>query len=242
VGPTPRPLPPAAAHAFVPALGAPVLDDDDRHHLERVLRLQPGQAVTVSDGRGGWRLCAWRAGGSLDPTGPEEVEAPADPPVTVAFALTKGERPEWVVQKLTELGVDRIIPFRAARSVVRWDDGKAAEHAERWRRVARQASMQSRRARLPEVEAVVAFADVVAAAATGAAALAAPGGGAVTLDRPTVLVGPEGGWDDGELACGLPAVGLGPTVLRAETAAMAAAVVLCGLRNGTIRPPDVRNR
>ncbi|MGI8684321.1 MAG: RsmE family RNA methyltransferase [Acidimicrobiales bacterium] len=241
MGPPPRPLPYAAAHAFVADLAAPVLDDDDRHHLERVLRLQPGQAVTVSDGRGGWRRCTWRGGGRVDPAGPEEVEAPADPLVTVAFALTKGERPEWVVQKLTEVGVDRIIPFRAARSVVRWDEEKAAGQAGRWRRVARQAAMQSRRARLPEVAAVAAFAEVVAVA-TVTAALAAPEGGPPSLDRPTLLVGPEGGWDEGELACGLPVVGLGPTVLRAETAAMAAAVLLCGLRNATVHPAGVRER
>lgn len=241
MGRPPRPLPHAAAHAFVADLGAPALDDDDRHHLERVLRLQSGQAVTVSDGRGGWRLCAWGAGGRLDPAGPEELEEEPDPPVTVAFALTKGERPEWVVQKLTEVGVDRIVPFRAARSVVRWDDDKAAVQAERWRRVAHQASMQSRRARLPEVTAVAGFADMVARCGA-AAAMATPGGAPPSLDRPTLLVGPEGGWDEGELHCGLPGVGLGPTVLRAETAAVAGAVVLCGLRSGTVREMQGREK
>lgn len=241
MAPPPRPLPYAAAHAFVADLATPALDIDDRHHLERVLRLEIGQAVTVGDGRGGWRLCSWGAGGCLDPAGPTEVEAAPDPAVTVAFALTKGERPEWVVQKLTELGVDRIVPFRARRSVVRWDDGKATAQAERWRRVARQASMQSRRARLPEVTAVAGFADVVAGDRPSAA-LASQGGGPPSLDRPVVLVGPEGGWDESELACGLPAVGLGPTVLRAETAAVAVGVILCGLRNGRVRQIGVDGR
>lgn len=229
----PAGLPRAAAHAFVADLGDPVLDDDDRHHLERVLRLRPGQDVTVADGAGRWRRCVWRPGGGLEPAGPVAEEEPVAP-VTVAFALTKGERPEWVVQKLTEVGVDRIVPFRAARSVVRWDDAKAAAQAARWRRVAREAAMQSRRARLPEVAAVAGFDEVVAAAGA-AATLAAPGGGPPTLAHPVVLVGPEGGWAEEEVACGLPAVGLGPTVLRAETAAVAAGVLLCGLRNGTIR-------
>ncbi len=241
MGPPTRPLPHAAAHAFVADLAAPALDGDDLHHLERVLRLQPGQAVTVSDGRGGWRSCTWGPGGRLDPAGPTEVEAAPDPAVTVAFALTKGERPEWVVQKLTELGVDRIVPFRAFRSVVRWDDGKATAQAERWRRVARQASMQSRRARLPQVTAVTGFADVVAGDRPRVA-LASQGGGPPSLDRPVVLVGPEGGWDEGELACGLPLVGFGPSVLRAETAAVAAGVILCSLRDGMVRQIGVDQR
>lgn len=239
MGPPTRPPTAAAAHAFVPDLAEPALADEDRHHLERVLRLQPGQGVTVSDGSGRWRRCVWRAGGRLEVAGPETEEGPSEPTVTIAFALTKGERPEWAVQKLTEVGVDRIVPFRAARSIVRWDEAKAAGQVARWRRVARQAAMQSRRVRVPEVDDVVGFADVVAAlSGAGELALAAAGGGRPSLERPSVLVGPEGGWADEEIACGLPVVGLGPTVLRAETAAVAAAVVLCGLRNGTIRPME----
>ena len=229
------PLPRAAAHAFVADLSAPDLDDHDRRHLERSLRLRPGQPVTVSDGAGSWRMCSWGAGGELEPTGPEVDEGPAPAPVTIAFAVTKGERPEWVVQKLTEIGVDAIVAFRAARSVVRWDDAKAAEHVARWRRVAREAAMQSRRTRLPVVSGVVAFGDLVGPIGS-AGALAAPGGGFLSLDRPVLLIGPEGGWDPEEMACGLPAVGLGPTVLRAETAALAGAVVLCGMRDGIIPP------
>ncbi|MGH9281897.1 MAG: RsmE family RNA methyltransferase, partial [Acidimicrobiales bacterium] len=118
-------LPRAAAHAFVADLDAPALDEDDHRHLERVLRLRPGQAVTVSDGDGRWRSCVWRPGGDLEPAGQVEVEPAPAPPVTVGFALTRGDRPEWVVQKLTEVGVDVIVPIRAARSVVRWDEAKA---------------------------------------------------------------------------------------------------------------------
>lgn len=235
MGPTSPPLPDAAAHAFVADVAAPVLDDDDRHHLDRVLRLRVGQAVTVGDGAGRWRLCTWRGGGELEVAGVVAEAPAAGPPVTIAFALTKGERPEWVVHKLTEVGVDRIVPFRAARSVVRWDGDKAAAQASRWRRVARQAAMQSRRAWLPEVAEVVDFAGVVAVVG-GEGALTAPRGGPPSLGRPALLVGPEGGWSEAELSCGLPAVGLGVTILRAETAAVAAGVLLCGLRSGTIRP------
>jgi 16S rRNA (uracil1498-N3)-methyltransferase len=223
-----------AAHAFVADLDAPELEQDDRHHLERVLRLRPGQAVTVADGAGGWRTCAWTGAGRIEPCHPVVREPAPSPPVTVGFALTKGERPEWVVQKLTEAGVDRIVAFVAARSVVRWDDQKAAAQARRWRRVAREAAMQSRRSRLPVVDEVAPGAATVAGT-TGGVALAEPGGGPVSLERPTVLVGPEGGWTDEELGLGLPTVGLGPTVLRAETAALSAGLLLCALRAGVVR-------
>ena len=138
---------PVRAHAFVAELAAPVLDAGDRHHLERVLRLRPGDCVSVSDGHGGWRLC--RFGPVLEPAGEVARDPGPSPTVTVAFALTKGERPEWAVQKLTEVGVDRIVPMAAARSVVRWGPDRAAANVERLRRVAREAAMQCRRTWLP---------------------------------------------------------------------------------------------
>ena len=227
------------AHVFVDDLDALVLSDDDEHHLRRVLRLRAGEAVTASDGRGGWRGCVCTGGSpALEAVG-EILRDPAPaPPVTVGFALTKGDKPEWAVQKLTEVGVDVIRPFVAERSVVRWDDARAARAHGRMVKVAREAAMQSRRTWLPEVAAPVGFAAAVAAVdANGAgAALAHPGGGPPTLDRPAVLVGPEGGFAPGELACGLPAVSLGPTVLRAETAAVAAGLALAWLRAGVVGP------
>jgi 16S rRNA (uracil1498-N3)-methyltransferase len=214
-------------HVFVEDLHELVLDDDDRHHLERVLRLRDGEALTVSDGRGSWRACEWRAGG-LVAAGDVEREPKPTPEVTVAFALTKGEKPEVAVQKLTEVGADRIVPFAAARSVVRWDDAKAGRNATRLRRVAREAAMQSHRVWLPVVDDVTTFGAV--AASTGAC-LADAGGAPPSLGRPTVLVGPEGGWSDEEREAGLPAVALGPHVLRAETAAIVAGAVLVALRS-----------
>ncbi len=222
----------SAAHVFVADVDVPTLADDDHHHLARVLRLRPGQVVTVADGAGRWRSCAWRAGGMVEPMA-EVVRSPAlTPPVTVGFALTKGERPEWVVQKLTEVGVDRIVVLATDRSVVRLDEEVVGRRVQRWRRVAKEAAMQSRRTRLPTLEALVGL-DVVAAA-RGAVALAEPGGDPPSLERPVVLVGPEGGWAPEELSRGLPIVSLGPTVLRAETAAIAGAVLLCGLRAGLV--------
>jgi RsmE family RNA methyltransferase len=101
------------------------------------------------------------------------------------------------------------------------------------RAVARAAAMQSRRVRLPQVDEVTEFASLVADAGS-AAALAQPGGDPISLARPTVLVGPEGGFSEAEAACGLPAVDLGPGVLRAETAALAAGILLCALRVGLV--------
>jgi 16S rRNA (uracil1498-N3)-methyltransferase len=224
----------AAAHVFVADLAAPELAEGDRHHLERVLRLRAGEAVTASDGAGRWVACRWVGAAVLEVDGEVVVEVAPAPLVTVAFSPVKGDRPEWAVQKLTELGVDRIVPLVAARSVVRWTGDRGAAVVERWRRVAREAAMQSRRAWLPVVEEAVAFAG---AAVWPGAVLAVGGGDPPSLDRPVVLVGPEGGWDPVvELGASLPTVGLGPNVLRTETAAVAAGTLLVALRSGLLAP------
>src|SRR4051812_30504208 len=204
----------AKAHAFVLDLVAPELDDGDRHHLLRVLRLRAGEAVTVSDGRGGWRPCRFGDDGAVEVTGPVVTEPEPAPSLTVGFALVKGERPEWVVQKLTEVGIDRIVPFVAARSVVRWDGAKAQRNHARLVEVAREAAMQSRRVWLPTVDALSSF-DAVAT--LPGAALADRYGEPPSLVSPTILVGPEGGWSDAERSCSLRSVRLGGNVLRAET-------------------------
>lgn len=230
----PAALPRAAAHAFVADLGAPDLADDDRHHLERVLRLRPGEAVTVSDGTGGWRPCRFGAGGRLEPDGDARCDSRPAPTLTVGFAPTKGDRPEWVVQKLTEAGVDRIVVLTTARAVVRWEGERAGRHAARLRKVAREAAMQSRRTWLPVVQDAPVLAPLVAEL-DGRCALAEAGGGPPSLERPAVLVGPEGGWSDEERALVPAHVALGPHVLRAETAAVAAGLVLAALRSGLVR-------
>lgn len=237
----------AAAQVLVGDLAAPLLDDDAAHHLGRVLRLRAGDEVCAADGVGGWRSCRFDGREALEPL--DEVQRQAAPayPVTVAFALVKGDKPELVVQKLTELGVDRIVPFAAQRSVVRWDAERAAKHLERMRRVAVEACAQSRRLWLP----TIGWGDPSAAAA-GAGALATIGelaaGGAVAADAggraPSaedriVMVGPEGGWADGELDTpngAVERVALGEHVLRAETAAITAGVVLATLRAALVRP------
>jgi 16S rRNA (uracil1498-N3)-methyltransferase len=222
-------------HAFVDDLDSPQLDPEDRHHLARVLRVRSGDQMTVSDGRGRWRPC--RFGDPLEVAGPvAEVPAP-QPALTIGFAVVKGERPELVVQKLTELGIDRIVPFVAERSVVRWDAERGRKHIDRLRRVAREAAMQSRRSRLPEVTELARF-DELVADDRGAVALAERGGQPPSLLCRTVLIGPEGGWSRSELALSVPTIALGDQVLRAETAAITAAGVLTALRSGLVRFAD----
>jgi 16S rRNA (uracil1498-N3)-methyltransferase len=232
--------PGAYPHVFVDDLDEPVLDPGDHHHLARALRVRPGECVTASDGRGRWRTCRFGrgpGGEALEVAGPVvEVAAPV-PALTIGFALTKGERPELVVQKLTELGIDRIVPFVADRSVVRWDTERGGRHVERLRRVAREAAMQSRRCRLPEVTEIARFADLVAKD-RGAVALAEREGQPPSLLCRTVLIGPEGGWSQAELALSVSTIALGDQVLRAETAAITAAGVLTALRSGLIRAAD----
>ncbi len=206
---------------FVGDVDAPELSADDRHHLERVLRLRAGALLTVGDGRGRWRPA--RLGAELEPTGGIEESARPDPGLSVGFALVKGDKPELVVQKLTELGIDRITPFRAERSVVRWDEARAAKAVARLRQVARSAAAQCHRPWLPEIAEV---ADLAGLVALDGVAVAERGAGPLPTSCTTVLVGPEGGWAPGEVPPGLPTVGLGPNVLRAETAAIVAGVVL----------------
>ncbi len=205
---------------------APVLDDRGAHHLRTVRRRRPGDPVCAGDGGGGWVPCRLGAGAELAPVAAVVHEPPPDPLLTVGFALVKGERPELVVQKLTEIGVDRIVPFRAGRSVVRWDESRAAAHHERLVRVAREAVEQCRRAWVPEVRPVTSFATLLDSGDTAAVALADLGGGPLPVGTTTLLVGPEGGWTPEERSCGAPRVDLGPHVLRAETAAILAGAAL----------------
>lgn len=227
-----------AGWVFVDDLDDLELNPGDAHHLGRVLRLRVGEEVGATDGAGRWRRCRVAAGGAavrLEPDGSLVTDPEPQPPVTIGFSLVKGDRPELMVQKLTELGVDRILPLAAARSVVRWDEGRADRGLARLRHVAREAAMQSRRSRLPEVAEVTGVAEAARALRDIGGLCEQGGGQRPSLGRPALLVGPEGGWDETEVACGLPLVGLGPTTLRAETGAIAAAALLCGLRSATVR-------
>jgi 16S rRNA (uracil1498-N3)-methyltransferase len=248
---------------FVADIEAPSLGDEDRRHLLRVLRLRRGEVLSVADGAGRWRLCTLADDGRVEPSSDAIVIAPPLPPITVAMAVPKGDRPEWAVGKLTEIGVDRIIMLTTARGVVRWDATRAARHLTRLQAVARAAAMQSRRLRVPTVEGPMSFEALVAAAGAlvvpgtsvagdapgdegrqggpGGLALAEPGGGPPALERPGLVVGPEGGWTPDELAADLPRVALAPTVLRTETAAVVGAAILVALRSGlVVEAPSAR--
>ena len=106
-----------------------MLDDATAHHLFRVLRVRDGEPVTVTDGRGRWRRAASPSGDRCRAIGDAVGRPHATTPCTVAFAIPKSDRPEWIVQKLTELGVARIVLLHAERSVVRWDADRADRHA-----------------------------------------------------------------------------------------------------------------
>jgi 16S rRNA (uracil1498-N3)-methyltransferase len=204
----------------------PELRPPDRHHLERVLRLRPGTEITVGDGVGSWRVV--RLAPTLDPGGPVLHVPEETNPISIGIALTKGDKPELAVQKLTELGVDHIILFPSARSVVRWDDGRVEANMQRLRRVVESAVCQCRRAWSPTVTHVASYSSAVLL--TGVA-LAAADGEKYDPDRhQVILVGPEGGWSPEELAVSVPRVVLGPHILRAETAAFAAASVATATR------------
>ncbi len=212
-------------HVLVADVDEPTLDDRDRHHLERVLRLRAGDEFTAGDGAGRWRLC--RLAARVEPAGEVVFEPPVRPELAVGFAVLKGGRSEHVVSKLTELGIDRIVPLVSARSVVRPDASRADALLERWQRVAREAVMQCRRPWLPLIEPLSEFAELAVAGAV----LAAQGGRALASVERFVLVGPEGGWSDAEMSMVPDHVGLGPNVLRAETAAVAAATLLAARRS-----------
>jgi 16S rRNA (uracil1498-N3)-methyltransferase len=234
----------AAAHVFVERLDDDVhVQGEDGHHLARVRRVRPGETITAADGFGRWRV--YRVGSNADGWVALHAESNVahevllHPRLNIACALTKGERPELVVQKLTELGADAVYLVRAARSVVRWDASREANALDRLRRVAREAAAQCRRARLPLIDGPIATGEL----RTAAGLLVADRGGmpaaAVPLTETwTVAVGPEGGWDDAELLGfgAAPRLALGRFVLRAETAAIAAAAALAERRAPSASP------
>lgn len=233
----------STAHLVVDSLDAPTVDADDEHHLVRVLRVRPTDVITVTDGAGSWREARWGDGGLVCVGATQRGPAPRSETDwrTVGCAIPKGDRPEWIVQKLTELGLDRILLFEATRSVVRWDARKRVAQLDRLRKVAREAAMQSRRLTLPVVD-VVNWDDALELPGV---AVAEPGGrsnwwevepnrialGVVPSVR-SVLVGPEGGFTDDELAACPDRVALGQAVLRVETAAITAGVLMTAAMDG----------
>ncbi len=239
----------AAAHAMVADVaGATIaLSDATHRHFLRVLRLRAGEAVTVTDGRGSWRPTAvpgtFSTHACLEPTG--DITILERPAIKISFgiALPKGDKPEFVVQKLTELGVDEILFFHGDRSVAHWNEEKVRRNIERLRAVAVEALQQSRGAFMPTVGWIPDLAAHIGGVDT---ATAVPGAQRVFRTDVTgvslalgasqlLLVGPEGGWSPRETELG-EAVGLGDLILRAETAAVVGAALAVSLRSGLVCP------
>jgi 16S rRNA (uracil1498-N3)-methyltransferase len=216
---------------------------ESAHHLTRVLRVEVGQKYEISDSHRVWLAeIAVARKNAVEFTVLEELEAGPEPAETTLYlSLIKFERFEWAVEKATELGVTRVVPVQAQRSERGLEEG-ARKRVERWRRIAQEASEQSRRLRPPRIEDPARLPAALADAAEhriwldekpGAPALlkAFPmgSGGAVSL-----AIGPEGGWADSEReqfgAAGWTGTSLGPSVLRAETAVCAALAVVLQMR------------
>jgi 16S rRNA (uracil1498-N3)-methyltransferase len=221
---------------------------EDHRYLTRVLRLGLGDPVVVFDGAGG------EADATIIRVGPRALELRVEArrtteatnraDVTLLQAVIKGDKFDVVVQKSTELGVARIIPVTTTRSVPRGLDASGAVRAlgrrSRWQKIAREAARQSGRADVPEVEPVTPLPTALAAAHKEALKLMLwEGAREHTLrsvlpkerpDRIVLLIGPEGGFDEDEVAeareNGFHVVGLGPRILRTETVALVVLSIL----------------
>lgn len=217
-----------------------VLSGAEAHHAATVRRVRPGEEVTVGDGRGTWLIGVVESAAArevvITVTGRREEPAPASRLILVQ-ALAKGDRDELAIQAATELGVDGIVPWQAARSVSRWDGPKREKGLARWRTIAREAAKQAHRAWLPEVEPIASTADLVRRAGSARVLVLEPTAAeALTASDPAddvdclLVVGPEGGIAPEELtalsAAGAHAVRLGDTVLRTSTAGPAAIAVM----------------
>jgi 16S rRNA (uracil1498-N3)-methyltransferase len=203
--------------------------------LARVLRVEVGQQYEISDG-----VRAYLA--AIEGVSKNEVRfrvveeleaASALPPVTLYVALIKFDRFEWMVEKATEIGVERIVPVEAART----EQGlyaAAGKRVERWRKIARESSQQSRRVSAPVVEearrvGALNVEGICLRLEERQGAKLMLGALPRTLEPVSLLIGPEGGWTDPERerldGSGWVAVSLGAAILRAETAAIVAAGV-----------------
>lgn len=221
--------------------GVAELTGRDAEHLVRVLRVEPGQVYEISDNRDLYLAEIETARKSVVSFRVREKFASQPVPVaiTLAAALIKFDRFEWLIEKATELGVSVIQPFEAARSERGLVDASQKRHV-RWEKIAMEASQQSRRVHLPRIERVVPFAKALEATAKLKLLLdedpAAPGLLAglprerTPADDVALLLGPEGGWTAEEreqaVQSGWVPCSVGRTILRAETAGMAALAVI----------------
>jgi 16S rRNA (uracil1498-N3)-methyltransferase len=233
---------------FVPAdkwVDARVIVADEAHrHLSRVLRARSGDTLTLFDGQGrevdAVVVSVERERTTLSLGAPRAAPASAGARILLLQSLARGERMDWIVQKTTELGVAQIVPVAAERSVVRVGAAESPARRARWQKIAREAARQCGRADVPAIAEPIALAAAVEAwradpGNQGGAAfvlwegsLGQPLRAALAGDARTValLIGPEGGFTDAEVAsaegAGFQVAGLGPRILRVETAAVVA--------------------
>lgn len=241
-------LPPSAFADSGQAGSSLTLDGEAFHHLCRVLRLKEGDRLYALDGQGLLyhvtldAVAKDRAHGTVTASEPAGGEPPVS--ITLAAAIPKGDRWEWILQKATELGVSRILPLMTSRTVVQVDPRKAQDKLARWQKIVLEAAEQCERGRVPEVLTPMtwnAFVKAQAAEApAGALLLACLERSGEPLPRVldaaarpeavTVLVGPEGGFSPAEadeaLAMGAKGISLGSRILRAETASLAVLAML----------------
>lgn len=193
---------------------APVLEKADEHHLRKVLRAREGEEIVVTDGGGQWAIACVRQFG-LDRVS-EVAKDPAPVATTIYMAPLKSDRSEWAVAKLTELGVTRVVPLLCERLAVKFKGEAKEKIILRWRRIAQEAAGQCRRTYDVEIGVPVTVSEL-----PSDVAIATFGGSGDWSGVQAVAIGPEGGFTDDEVA-GRRLVSLGSTVLRAETAALAA--------------------
>jgi 16S rRNA (uracil1498-N3)-methyltransferase len=166
------------------------------------------------------------------PTEDSVVHSETNPrSLTVAFSVTKNDKPDLVIQKLTELGIDHIVPIITERSIVRWDSDKGAKNQVRWQKIAREAAMQSRSVFLPTIHDVCPSIEKFVEIYGPNIAVTDPEGSALTSDISTLVIGPEGGFTHQEMDLLPHRVSLPGGILRAETAAVAAGVMLSHMRS-----------
>lgn len=230
--------------AAVPAVGeAAAISRDEARHAFGARRLGAGDMITLFDGQG--LIAQGRLTDGRTRAGDVQVEvvsrsaaAPMSPEVTVAFAVPKGDRLSTLLDGATQAGASRLIPIECARSVV---DADKLDRGERWQRILAEATKVAKRAWMPELVAGGRLVDVAKAELARGAAIAVAhtadaspiNAWSRALPEPqprTVFIGPEGGFEDGELAelraLGAAVVTLGPCVMRVEMAAIAAALLL----------------
>lgn len=218
-----------------------IIESEDRHHIVKVMRMQTGDQIICVDPQGKSAVCEiaeftdeevvagvvkWKE---------EQTELPIS--VTIASGLPKGDKLEWIIQKGTELGANKFLPFSANRSVVKWDEKKAAKKIERWQKIAKEAAEQSHRDVVPEVAIPVTFKQLLEkskdfdyrlVAFEEESRIGETSKFAATLNQIKkggailIVFGPEGGLTEEEVhqlkEYDFIPCGLGPRILRTETA------------------------